>query len=117
MIIVTAAIITHKNKILSVRRASDKHLAGYWEFPGGKLEQGETLEGCLKREIQEELGLDLLIGDYIGQSTYDYGNKLIRLHAFIVPIATTNFTLTDHDKSRWLYYDELDDVKWAPADI
>ncbi len=117
MINVTAAIITHNSKILSVRRASDKHLAGYWEFPGGKLEQGENLEICLKRELHEELGLVVFIGDYIGQSTYDYGNKLIRLHAFIVPVSTTNITLIDHDKSRWLSYDELCDVKWAPADI
>jgi len=117
MINVTAALITHSNKILSVRRSADKHLAGYWEFPGGKLEEGETLEACLKRELEEELGINACIGDYIGQSTYDYGNKLIRLHAFMVPVNSVEMSLTDHDKSKWLSFDELDDVEWAPADI
>lgn len=117
MINVTAAIITHDNKILSVRRAQDKHLAGYWEFPGGKVEPNEELEKCLKRELKEELGLDVIVGDYVGQSTYDYGSRLIRLHAFIVPVESTALTLTDHDESRWLAYDELDEMDWAPADI
>ncbi|MFK5894120.1 MAG: NUDIX domain-containing protein [Pseudomonadota bacterium] len=117
MIHVTAAIITHNNKILSVRRGADKHLAGYWEFPGGKLEQGETLEACLKRELEEELGINACIGDYVGQSTHDYGKQLIRLNAFMVPVASIEMTLTDHDKSKWLSHDELDDVEWAPADI
>lgn len=117
MINVTAAIITHNDKVLTVRRAADKHLAGYWEFPGGKLERGETLEACLKRELAEELGLDAVISEYIGQSTYDYGDKHIRLHAFIVPVGTIELTLSDHDKSKWLTYDELNDVEWAPADV
>jgi len=114
---VTAAIIIYKNKILSVRRAKGKHLAGYWEFPGGKVEDNEQLEDCLGRELQEELEINAAIGDYVGQSTHDYGDRIIRLHAFMVPVESESITLIDHDKSRWLSYDELDDVKWAPADI
>ncbi len=117
MINVTAAIIIHNNKILSARRAKDKHLAGYWEFPGGKVESDEGLEECLKREIKEELDLDVVVGDFIGQSTHDYGDTLIRLHAFIIHVSSTVLTLNDHDKSRWLAYDELNCVTWAPADI
>lgn len=114
---VTAAIIIYKNKILSVRRAEGKHLAGYWEFPGGKVEDNEQLADCLERELQEELKINAVIGDYVGQSTHDYGDRIVRLHAFIVPIESEDISLIDHDKSRWLSYDELDDVKWAPADI
>lgn len=117
MINVTAAIIEYDDSILAVRRAPDKHLAGFWEFPGGKVESNETLKNCLKRELKEELDIDVTIGDYIGQSTYDYGNKLIRLHAFIVPVDSTTFSLTDHDRSKWLNYDDLEEMKWAPADI
>jgi len=106
---VTAAIIIHNDKILSVRRAPDKHLAGYWEFPGGKVEEGESLVNCLKRELQEELSIDACIGDYIGQSTYDYGNTLVRLHAFVVSVSSSHITLTDHDDSKWLMVNELDE--------
>lgn len=114
---VSVAIIKYDAKILSVRRPQDKHLAVFWEFPGGKVEPNEELEECLKRELKEELDLDVVVGDYVGQSTYDYGNNLVCLHAFIVSVESTAITLTAYDESIWLAYDELDDMDWAPADI
>ncbi len=117
MIDVTAAIIVESGKILTARRKQGKHLSGYWEFPGGKIEKGESPEECLVRELYEEMGIVIRVNTFIGESRFDYGNKYIRLLAYKVEHLSGDFRLLDHDKIRWLRFDELDDVKWAPADI
>lgn len=117
MINVTAAIIEKEGKILAARRKSGSHLAGYWEFPGGKLEDGETPEECLRRELAEEFKIDSSIGLFVGESVYDYGNKVIRLLAYLVEHLDGEFQLIDHDELRWLSFYELDELRWAPADI
>jgi len=117
MLIVTAAIIEKEGKVLAARRKPGSHLAGYWEFPGGKLEDGETPEECLRRELAEEFKIDSCIGIFVGESIYDYGTKVIRLMAYLVNHVGGEFELIDHDDLRWLGLDELDDVNWAPADI
>lgn len=114
---VVAAIIVNDNKIFAARRKPGIHLAGYWEFPGGKLEHGETPEQCLFRELQEELCITTKIGQYIGESFYDYGTKVIRLVAYQVEHIHGTFQLIDHDELRWLSVEELGTVEWAPADI
>lgn len=94
-----------------------KHLEGMWEFPGGKLESGETPEACLARELAEEFGVETKIGRFLGESVYDYGEKIIKLVAYHVTHVSGEFRLTDHDELRWLKRTELDAVEWAPADI
>lgn len=117
MIDVTAAIIVKDDKVLAARRGPGKHLEGYWEFPGGKLEPFETPENCLERELSEEFAIRAVVGAFIGESQYDYGSKIVRLLAFEVEHLSGEFKLIDHDELRWLAYDELFSVDWAPADI
>jgi mutator protein MutT len=114
---VTAAIIVKDKKVFAARRKAGMHLAGYWEFPGGKLEAGETPEQCLARELQEELQITTRVGTFVGESVYDYGSKLVRLVAYQVEHLSGDFEMIDHDELRWLDFDELDSVEWAPADI
>lgn len=117
MIKVAAAIIERKSLILAARRKPGLHLAGYWEFPGGKVEHGESPEECLARELKEELHITAKIGDYVGDSTYDYGGKIIRLLAYRVEHISGEFVLHDHDEMRWLALEDLKNLNWAPADI
>jgi 8-oxo-dGTP diphosphatase len=116
-IVVTAAIMVKDARILAARRNSNCHLAGLWEFPGGKTEEGETPEDCLKRELDEEFGITTKIGSFFGESIYDYGPKTIHLLAYRVEHILGDFQLMAHDEIRWLSIDELDQVEWAPADI
>ena len=88
-----------------------------WEFPGGKLEVGESPEDCLVRELAEEFGIEVEVGRYLGESVYDYGTKIIKLLAYQVTHVSGEFCLTDHDKLRWLSRTELHELEWAPADI
>lgn len=117
MITVTAAIIQKDNLILTAKRKEGLHLAGYWEFPGGKLEEGEQPEECLKRELQEEFGIETHIGKCIGESVFKYESKTIRLLGFITTHISGEFNLTDHNEIRWLSLDNLKSLNWAPADI
>ena len=114
---VTAALIVKDNKVLAARRGPGKHLEGYWEFPGGKLEENETPEGCLERELTEEFSISSRVDAYIGESVYDYGEKIVHLLGYEVQHIAGDFQLVDHDELRWLDIDQLFDVKWAPADI
>jgi len=117
MIDVTAAIIQRKGLILAARRKEGFHMAGYWEFPGGKIESGETPEECLQRELKEELNIDTRIGPFFEESCYDYGTKKIRLLSYLVDYIGGTFTLNDHDEIRWLHIHQLFTLQWAPADI
>jgi len=117
MIEVTAAIIVKGNKVMIARRAHGKHLAGYWEFPGGKIEQGETPESCLTRELKEEFDIEASIENYIGESIFEYPDKTIRLKAFSCKIISGEIKLNDHDKIEWINIEQLTNYKLAPADI
>ena len=117
MLNVTAAIIQKECQILAARRKPGSHMAGYWEFPGGKIEDGETPEECLHRELKEELNISSKIGPFFGESCYDYGTKEIRLLCYYAEYISGTFILNDHDEIRWLQAHQLLSLKWAPADI
>jgi 8-oxo-dGTP diphosphatase len=117
MIDVTAAIIQREGMILAARRKQGSHMAGYWEFPGGKIEPGETPEECLQRELKEELSIESKIGPFFEESCYDYGTKQIRLLSYFVDYISGTFTLNDHDEIRWLNVHQLLTLQWATADI
>ena len=117
MIEVTAAILEEGSKIMIARRARGKHLAGFWEFPGGKIEQDETPEICLTRELKEEFEIDVTIEKYIGESIFNYPNKTIKLKAFTCQIRNGRMKLNDHDKVEWINLEEITNYKLAPADL
>jgi mutator protein MutT len=114
---VVAAIIVKENKILAARRKAGLHLAGYWEFPGGKVEPSESNEAALLRELKEEFGISANVDYFVGENTHQYGEKTINLLAYRVQHLSGYFQLTDHDKIEWLEPEELYTLKWAPADI
>ena len=117
MIEVVAAIIKENDKYLIARRASHKEQAGKWEFPGGKIEIGETPEIALKRELQEELNVGSVIGRFIESSVCDIGNMIIRLMAYEVNLLSHEFNLSDHDDIVWVSLDDIDHYEMSAADV
>ena len=117
MIPVTAAIIIHDAKFLAAKRAPHKHMGGFWEFPGGKIEQGETPQESLAREIREELGLTISVGDHFYTNVHDYGDKTISLMAYLCEWRAGELTLVDHDQVQWCEPDQIQQLRWAPADV
>jgi len=117
MIKVLAGIIEKDGKILIARRKPETNLAGKWEFPGGKLEQGETPEECLYREILEELGIKIQLGEYYCTSKYCYEHISIELLVYKALYQSGNIVLTDHDEAEWVSITELKNYDFAEADI
>ena len=114
---VTCAIIEDGDKILIARRAADQNIAGKWEFPGGKVEEGESPEECLKRELEEEFGIQVEVGEFITSNKHHYDHISIELKAFRTKYISGEFTLSDHDKIEWVSPDELLDYDLAEADV
>ena len=117
MVKVTAAILIHQNKILIARRKDNDPLAGKWEFPGGKIEQNETPQQGLTREMKEEFGIDVLVGEFFGESIYRYGPKTIQLLSYRVVWTAGKFSLNAHADYNWVSLEQLQDYDFAPADI
>lgn len=117
MIFVAAGIIEDRNKILIARRKEGKHLSGYWEFPGGKIEVDESPEDCLKRELREEFSIETEIKNFVGESSYRYPHITIKLMAYTVKIKSGYFKMSDHDKVEWILLEDIKNFKMAPADI
>lgn len=114
-VIVCAAIKNKDNKIFMARRKEGKILGGFWEFPGGKLEHGEEVEAALKREIQEELSIEVSITRllHIQPHQYDHGAVLILFYEAL--FQTGEIQLIDHDEMRWCEASELHNLKLLPA--
>lgn len=117
MIEVAAAIIFGKSKVLIARRASHKVLAGFWEFPGGKIESGETTADCLKRELQEELDIQITVGDFLTEHIHDYGAFQILLKGYLCAYVSGTFKLSDHDEVKWIDPKDILESELAPADV
>ena len=114
---VTCAIIEKEGKILIARRTADKKLAGKWEFPGGKIEDGESPEECLKRELDEEFGIQTEVGEFITLNKHHYDHISIELMAYRVEYNSGEFTLSDHDAIEWVTPEELLNYDLAEADV
>ena len=116
---VVAAIIQNQDKILCAQRGPAKldYVSHKWEFPGGKLEPGESLEQAIEREIHEELKLNIIAGELYYTVEHQYPDFHITMHAFICHSDSFDITLTEHIETRWLNPDELGGLDWAEADI
>lgn len=118
MKVVTAAILRKSSKeILLCRRAPGQKNAGFWEFPGGKLDEGESLSHCVERELQEELGIKVVAGQVLGESVYQYAHGTIRLVAMECTWKEGELELRVHDKLKWVLPENLLDYDLSPADI
>jgi 8-oxo-dGTP diphosphatase len=114
---VTAAILIKYTKILIAKRKADDSQANKWEFPGGTVEQNESPEACLKREMKEEFGIEVTIGEYIGESIYPYNHGVIKLLAYRAHWASGKIVLNEHADYRWVSSEQLTEYDFAPADI
>ena len=112
---VVAAVIRKGDRIFATQRGYGD-FKDWWEFPGGKMEEGETPEEALRREISEELDSEILIGKFLKTVEWDYPNFHLTLHCYMCSLLTEAPHLNEHEAAKWLGADELDSVCWLPAD-
>lgn len=113
---VVAAIIRRDDKIFATQRGYGEFKGG-WEFPGGKVEDGETLESALVREIKEELETTISVGEKVYCVEYDYPTFHLSMDCFWAEIVSGELILKEHQDAKWLSKEELDSVEWLPADL
>lgn len=113
---VAAAIILQENKIFATQRGYGAFKDG-WEFPGGKIEEGETPQQALIREIREELDTEIDVVELVDTVEYDYPTFHLSMDCFLCKVRSGGLVLKEHEASRWLTREELDSVDWLPADI
>ena len=112
---VAAAIILDGEKIFATQRGYGEFKGG-WEFPGGKIEQDETPEQALKREIREELDTEIEVGELFDTVEYDYPTFHLTMHCFFCTVKSGGLVLKEHEAAKWLTRDTLNSVDWLPAD-
>ena len=113
---VVAAIICQDNQIFATQRGYGDFKGG-WEFPGGKVEPGETPEAALVREIREELAVEISVGELLTTVEYDYPNFHLTMHCYLCQLTGGELRLLEHEAARWLGKGELYSVEWLPADV
>ena len=114
---VVGAVILSEDRVLAAQRGVSASLPNKWEFPGGKVEDGESQQGALAREIREELLVDITVGDEIVSTTHHYEFGVVMLTTFYCALRSGVPQLTEHAAMRWLTPNELFSVEWAPADL
>jgi len=114
---VTAAVIEQNGKFLIAKRKKGKHLENKWEFPGGKIEPGESPEKCLVRELREKFDIVAEIADFITESVFDYGDRKIRLLGYHAKYISGEFRLNAHDDIKWVFANEFVRFDFAAADL
>lgn len=112
---VVAAIIRNEDKIFATQRGYGDW-KDWWEFPGGKIESGESPEKALSREIKEELAVEISIDSFIKTVEWDYPTFHLTMHCYLCHITSGDLTLIEHEAARWLKKDQFDEVNWLPAD-
>jgi 8-oxo-dGTP diphosphatase len=113
---VVAAIIRKGDKIFATQRGYGD-FKDWWEFPGGKMEVGETPEEALKREIREELSAEISVDEFLCTVEYDYPQFHLTMHCYLCSLIGEALHLNEHEAARWLTKEQLDSVKWLPADM
>lgn len=113
---VVAAIIRDKDKIFATQRGYGEFKDG-WKFPGGKIEEGETPQDALKREIMEELDTEITVGELIDTIEYDYPTFHLSMDCFWAEVITGHLVLKEAEAAKWLTKEQLDSVDWLPADV
>ena len=113
---VVAAIIQKDGRFFATQRGYGDW-KDWWEFPGGKMEAGETPEEALKREINEELSTEISVDKFLCTVEYDYPAFHLTMHCYLCSLLTEALHLNEHEAAKWLGKDELDSVKWLPADL
>lgn len=114
---VAAALVVRKGRILVAMRRHDDRLGGHWEFPGGKIEPGETAEACLVREFEEEFAMRIAPHSFFGRSAHSYELGSVELQAYWAQALTEPVELNAHEEYRWLLPEEIPALKMAPADL
>lgn len=113
---VVAAIIQKENKILATKRGYGEFI-NMWEFPGGKIESGETKEQALVREIKEELNIEISVDKFAIDIEYQYPNFYLFMSCFMCSIKEGSIELLEHNDGKWIIKEELNTLNWLPADI
>ena len=113
---VVAAIIEKDGAVLATQHGYGD-FAGRWEFPGGKVEPGETPEQAIVREIAEELRATIVIDRFVATVDYDYDTFHLTMHCFLAHVAKGQLELLEHSAARWLSLEHIDEVDWLPADV
>ncbi|ARJ21866.1 DNA mismatch repair protein MutT [Bacillus mycoides] len=115
--VVGAVIINEKNEILCALRSPTMSLPNYWEFPGGKINEGEEPKDALIREIKEELGCTITVGEKIEELEHEYENIIVHLTTYKARIELGTPKAFEHTELRWISTKKLKDLEWAPADV
>lgn len=113
---VVAAIIKKENEIFATQRGYGDFKGG-WEFPGGKIEAGESTEQALIREIKEELAVEIEVGELLHTVEFDYPTFHLTMHCFVCTLVSGELVLNEHQAAKWLTKEMLDSVEWLPADV